>query len=117
MKRTVATRQARDDRGKRGSSHRALLTLGLIATFSLLGCQTDQAPESDEPPDQESLEDQIDRICDYYARSEPSSPVPILLKRARYLVHKSFPEILADLIPDAAGQFRVFEGNESGDGS
>ena len=53
----------------------------------------------------------IDKICEYYAKNEPSSPVPILMRRARDLVHKSFPEILADLMPDAAGQFSIFEGS------
>jgi type VI secretion system protein ImpA len=58
----------------------------------------------------------IDRICEYYAKNEPSSPVPILMRRARDLVHKSFPEILADLMPDAAGQFSIFEGSTGASG-
>ncbi|WP_238812419.1 type VI secretion system protein TssA [Paraburkholderia sp. SG-MS1] len=32
----------------------------------------------------------LDRLCDYYARHEPSSPVPLLLGRAKGLVDKTF---------------------------
>jgi len=60
---------------------------------------------------------QIDRICEFYARNEPSSPVPVLLRRARGLVHKGFADILADLVPGAASQFAVFAGSEEGGGT
>ncbi len=43
----------------------------------------------------------IDRICDYYSRYEPSSPVPLLLLRARRLATGSFVDIVRDLAPDA----------------
>jgi type VI secretion system protein ImpA len=43
----------------------------------------------------------IDRICDYYSRHEPSSPVPLLLSRARRLATGSFVDIVRDLAPDA----------------
>lgn len=56
----------------------------------------------------------IERICAYYARHEPSSPVPLLLARARRLVDKSFMEILEDLAPDGLGQARQVGGVESG---
>ena len=46
----------------------------------------------------------IDEICSYYAQYEPSSPVPLLLQRARRLVNKSFVEILEDLAPDGLNQ-------------
>lgn len=42
----------------------------------------------------------LDKICDYYNRSEPSSPVPLLLQRAKRLVSKGFMEIVKDLVPD-----------------
>jgi type VI secretion system protein ImpA len=54
----------------------------------------------------------IDRICQYYERCEPSSPVPLLLKRARRLVSKSFLDIINDLSPDAISQIRVISGSE-----
>ncbi|MGB7450654.1 MAG: type VI secretion system protein TssA, partial [Lysobacterales bacterium] len=43
----------------------------------------------------------IDRICEYYVVNEPSSPVPLLLRRAQGLVAKSFYQILEDMIPDS----------------
>ncbi|NCA69942.1 MAG: type VI secretion system protein TssA [Sphingobacteriia bacterium] len=46
----------------------------------------------------------LDRLCDYYTLNEPSSPVPLLLKRARRLVTGDFVEILRDLAPDALPQ-------------
>ncbi|HYN78563.1 MAG TPA: type VI secretion system protein TssA [Lamprocystis sp. (in: g-proteobacteria)] len=42
----------------------------------------------------------LEQICDYYSRYEPSSPVPLLLKRAKRLVTGSFVDILRDLAPD-----------------
>jgi len=53
----------------------------------------------------------IDRICDYYAMHEPSSPVPLLLRRAQGMVAKSFYEILEDMIPDSVAQARIIGGN------
>ncbi|MGF6721231.1 type VI secretion system protein ImpA [Paraburkholderia sp. GAS41] len=52
----------------------------------------------------------IDRICTYYERHEPSSPVPLLLLRARRLVDMSFMEILQDLAPEGLGQARQVGG-------
>lgn len=52
----------------------------------------------------------LDRICQYYERAEPSSPVPLLLQRAKRLVSKSFVEILTDLSPDSMNQFKVIAG-------
>lgn len=53
----------------------------------------------------------IDKICDYYASHEPSSPIPLLLRRAQRLVDKSFVEILEDLAPDGVDQLQVISGN------
>lgn len=46
----------------------------------------------------------IDLICGYYDANEPASPVPLLLKRAKRLLHKDFIEILQDLAPDGVSQ-------------
>jgi type VI secretion system protein ImpA len=54
----------------------------------------------------------LDRICDYYSRNEPSSPVPLLLKRARRLATGSFVDILRDLAPDALAQIEKICGLE-----
>jgi type VI secretion system protein ImpA len=52
----------------------------------------------------------LDKICAYYARSEPSSPVPLLLERARRLVPKNFFEIMEDLAPEGIAQLTVISG-------
>jgi type VI secretion system protein ImpA len=39
----------------------------------------------------------LERICAYYTRVEPSSPVPLLLRRAKRLVPMDFLEIVRDL--------------------
>jgi type VI secretion system protein ImpA len=41
----------------------------------------------------------LDRIVDYYARNEPSSPLPILLHRAKRLVSADFVTIMRDMAP------------------
>jgi type VI secretion system protein ImpA len=45
------------------------------------------------------VEKMIDLICAYYQREEPSSPVPLVLQRARAWVSMSFMEILQDVAP------------------
>ena len=57
----------------------------------------------------------LDRICDYYAKAEPSSPVPMLLQRARRLVNKDFMEIIRDLTPTAITEAEVIGGLEKRD--
>ncbi|BBU31938.1 hypothetical protein BTHE68_56720 [Burkholderia sp. THE68] len=52
----------------------------------------------------------IERICAYYRAHEPSSPVPLLMQRARRLVDKNFIEILLDLAPEGVGQARLVSG-------
>jgi type VI secretion system protein ImpA len=41
----------------------------------------------------------LDKICEYYATNEPSSPVPLVLQRAKALVSKDFLSLLRDLAP------------------
>lgn len=52
----------------------------------------------------------LDRIIDYYARHEPSSPLPILLNRARRLVGAEFLEIINDLAPLGADNVKLIGG-------
>jgi type VI secretion system protein ImpA len=52
----------------------------------------------------------IDRICVYYERYEPSSPLPLLLRRAQRLVGKSFLEIMKDVSPDGVRQVESLAG-------
>ena len=52
----------------------------------------------------------IDKICEFYAKTEPSSPVPYLLKRAKRMIGKNFMDLLDDLAPEGARQFEVIRG-------
>jgi type VI secretion system protein ImpA len=54
----------------------------------------------------------LDRICEYYARSEPSSPVPMLLKRAKKLVSADFMTIIEDMASDSLREVRKIGGIE-----
>lgn len=65
---------------------------------------------SGEIASREDVSRMIDKICTYYAKYEPSSPVPILLQRAKRLVPKSFIEIMEDLTPDGLAQLQVISG-------
>lgn len=44
------------------------------------------------------------RLCEYYARQEPASPVPLLLGRAITLIDKSFVDLMKDLAPEGLAQ-------------
>lgn len=54
----------------------------------------------------------LDMIIRYYEKSEPSSPVPLLIKRAKRLVGKSFVDIIRDISPDAMSQVQMVSGEE-----
>jgi type VI secretion system protein ImpA len=49
----------------------------------------------------------LDAICAYYEKTEPSSPVLPLLRRAQQLVGKNFTEILQELAPDTVAQVKL----------
>ena len=63
-----------------------------------------------EPRSREDVVRALDGICAYYARNEPSSPVPLLLERAKRLVPKNFFEIMEDLAPDGMAQLTAVSG-------
>ena len=46
----------------------------------------------------------LDLVCKYYERYEPSSPLPLLIDRARNLADKNFFDVLRDLAPDGLTQ-------------
>jgi type VI secretion system protein ImpA len=48
----------------------------------------------------------LDAVAEFFKANEPSSPVPLLIDRAKRLVSKSFLEVLADIAPDAMPQAR-----------
>ena len=52
----------------------------------------------------------LDAVAEYFRRNEPSSPVPLLVDRAKRLVSKNFLEVLEDVAPDAVSIARAFGG-------
>jgi type VI secretion system protein ImpA len=57
----------------------------------------------------------IDKILAYYQRYEPSSPVPMLLERAKRLAPMSFMEVMENLAPDSMQQLNVIRGPQPGE--
>lgn len=72
--------------------------------FSITVASRDQAIEA------------IDAATNYFVRHEPSSPVPLLLRRARRLVKQDFVEILRDLAPGALAECEQFAGKDAIEG-
>lgn len=58
----------------------------------------------------------LDAICAYYRDNEPSSPVPILLQRAKKMVNRTFLEIVQDMTPSGINELQVFVGPEENQG-
>jgi type VI secretion system protein ImpA len=52
----------------------------------------------------------MDAIAAFFRKNEPSSPVPLLLDRAKRLVSKSFLELLEDIAPDSVSQVKQLGG-------
>lgn len=46
----------------------------------------------------------IDMVCEFLERSEPSSPAPLLLRRARRMIDHNFLQLLKELAPDALNE-------------
>jgi type VI secretion system protein ImpA len=57
----------------------------------------------------------LDAAADFFRRTEPSSPIPLLLARAKRLVSKDFLEVLADIAPDGVAQARSIGGLKDGE--
>jgi type VI secretion system protein ImpA len=57
----------------------------------------------------------LEAIAEFFRRTEPSSPIPLLLDRAKRLVSKNFLEVLADIAPDAVTQARAVSGLREGE--
>ena len=56
----------------------------------------------------------LDAVAAFFRQHEPSSPVPLLVDRAKRLVSKDFMEVLADIAPDALQQARSASGLKDG---
>ena len=57
----------------------------------------------------------MDRICEFYESNEPSSPVPLIVRRAKRLATMSFVDILRDLTPEAVEQAELVLGRSETD--
>lgn len=61
----------------------------------------------------EDVGQHIDEILHYFRVHEPSSPVPLLLRRAKRLLHMDFMAIVEDVAPDAVQNVVALGGKES----
>lgn len=61
------------------------------------------------------VQNALDRIIGYYQREEPSSPLPILLERAKKLVGADFLTIVRNMAPDGVDQVNLLGGLEDDD--
>lgn len=52
----------------------------------------------------------LGQICDYYARTEPSSPLPLFLRRAQRLAEMDFLQIVDELTPAMRAQLEPIVG-------
>ena len=48
----------------------------------------------------------LEAVIDYYNRSEPGSPIPVILNRAKSWVHMDFLSILSDIAPESVKEAR-----------
>jgi type VI secretion system protein ImpA len=59
----------------------------------------------------------LDAVATFFRTNEPSSPIPLLLERAKRLVAKDFLEVLAELAPDALATAKAASGVRDSDGN
>ncbi|MBT8447530.1 MAG: type VI secretion system protein TssA, partial [Gammaproteobacteria bacterium] len=52
----------------------------------------------------------LEKICEYYQRTEPASPVPLLLRRAQRVATMDFLEIIRNLTPSGVSEAEWFIG-------
>jgi type VI secretion system protein ImpA len=57
----------------------------------------------------------LDAVAAFFRTNEPSSPIPLLLERAKRLVAKDFLEVLAELAPEALGPAKAASGVRDSD--
>jgi type VI secretion system protein ImpA len=56
----------------------------------------------------------LNKICEYYVQAEPSSPVPLVLRRAARLAEMDFMQIVKDMSPEAVAQIQKITGEAEG---
>jgi type VI secretion system protein ImpA len=52
----------------------------------------------------------LDAVIEFFRRSEPSSPVPMFVERAKRLISRNFLEVLAELAPDSLAEVKKVGG-------
>ena len=52
----------------------------------------------------------LDAVASFFRQNEPSSPIPLIVERAKRLVSKDFLEVLADIAPEAVGHAKAAGG-------
>ena len=53
----------------------------------------------------------LDQICQFYRQSEPSSPIPFILARAKRLVEMDYMQIINELTPEALDKVKTITGH------
>ncbi|SMC25006.1 type VI secretion system protein ImpA [Andreprevotia lacus DSM 23236] len=53
---------------------------------------------------------QLEAICSYLERAEPSNPAPLLLRRAQRILSMDFIDIIRELTPDSVGHIEMLAG-------
>ena len=56
---------------------------------------------------------ELERVCDWIERNEPSNPAPLLIRRAQRLMNKSFLDIVRDLAPEGLNQIEHIAGPQA----
>ena len=56
---------------------------------------------------------ELERVCDWLERNEPSNPAPLLIRRAQRLMNKNFLEIVRDLAPEGMTQIELIAGSQA----
>jgi type VI secretion system protein ImpA len=67
-------------------------------------------PAHDSITSREDVINILDRVCEYMERTEPSSPAPLLIRRAQRLMSRSFVEIIQDLVPGSLSDIQKLAG-------
>jgi len=60
------------------------------------------------------VEECLDRIVEFYDRTEPSSPIPFFLRRVRRMVQMDFAELMEEVAPGGIKDFQALAGIKDG---
>lgn len=77
------------------------------------GAATAPAPIAGEVRSRQDVLLALDKVVQYYVKNEPSSPVPLLINRAKRLVSMGFFEIIQDMTPEAIPTLSKIAGAEA----